>query len=99
MAQVGLARRAVLAVPALGHVERDDVIADGHALHLGSDVNHDACTLVAEHRGKDSLRIGARKRVGVGVADTGRLDFDQDLACARLGKFDGLQLKWPICRF
>ena len=82
-AEVGLARQARLALPALGRVERNHVIALLERRHAGADVDHDARALVAEDRRKEALRIRAGARVFVGVADAGRLDLDQHLA--RLG--------------
>jgi len=92
-AQVGLAGLAELALPAFGGIERDHVIADRHrgdALANGLD---DPTALVAKNAGKDTFRILPRKRVGVGMTDTGGNDTDQDLA--GLGRsdihFDDLQ--------
>src|SRR5215204_309044 len=79
-AEVRAPRQAGFALAAFRRVERDDVLADLHRRHAGSDLAHDAGALVAEDRGELSLRIGPRQRVGVGVADAGRHDLDEDLA-------------------
>ena len=54
----------------------------------GADVDHDARPFVAEDRGKEPLGIGARAGELVGVADAGRLDLDEHLACARPFELD-----------
>ena len=46
----------------------------------GPDVDHDARALVAEDRREQPLRVLARQRELVGVADAGGLDLDQHLA-------------------
>ena len=51
---------------------------------------HDAGALVAEDGREDAFRIGARQRVGVGVADAGGHDLDQHLAGLRAFDVDGL---------
>ena len=61
--------------------------------HAGADLAHDARALVAEDRREHALRIGARQRVGVGVADAGRLDLDQHLAGLRPVDVHGLDGK------
>ena len=58
--------------------------------HAGADLAHDAGALVAEDRREQALGIGARQRVGVGVADAGGLDLDQHLAGLRPLDVDGL---------
>ena len=45
-----------------------------------TDLAHDARALVAEHRREQPLAVEPVQRVGVGVADAGRLDLDQHLA-------------------
>src|SRR5262249_37817556 len=79
-AEVGLARQAGRALAAFGRVERDNVIALLHRGDAGPDIDHDAGALVAEDRREQALRVLARARVLVGVADAGRLDLDQHLA-------------------
>ena len=48
--------------------------------HAGPGFDHDAGAFVSEDRREQSLGVGARQSVGVGVTDAGRLDFDQDFA-------------------
>src|SRR5687768_1374396 len=79
-AQVGLARQARLACPALGRVERDDVVAFPERGHARPDVDHDARALVSEDGRKQPFGVAARARELVGVAYAGRLDFHQHLA-------------------
>ena len=50
--------------------------------HSGADVDDDAGALVAQDRWKEALRVGARQRVFVGVADAGGFDLDQDFPFA-----------------
>ncbi len=58
--------------------------------HARADLAHDAGALMAEDRREQPFGIGARERVGVGVADARRLDLDQDLAGPRAVELDGL---------
>ena len=80
-AEVGLARQAGLALPALGRVERDDVIA---LLQRWSRPGPTSTTTPAPSwpriAGNRPSGIGARARELVGVADAGGLDLDQHLA-------------------
>ena len=55
------------------------MVARFHRDDAGADLANDAGALMAEDRGEDSLAVQAVERVGVGVADAGRLDLDQDL--------------------
>jgi len=48
---------------------------------------------MAEDRGEQAFGIGARQRELIGMADAGRLDLDQDLACARSLELDGRDLQ------
>ena len=89
-AEIGAARQAGFALPAFRRVERDDVVAGLHRGHARADLAHDARALVAEDGGKLALRIEARERVGVGVADAGRHDLDQHLAGLRAVDVDRL---------
>ena len=54
----------------------------------GADIDHDAGALVAEDRREQPLRVVARQRELVGVADAGRLDLDQHLAGLRAFELD-----------
>ena len=66
------------------------MIAGLHRRDAGAHLAHDAGAFVAEDRRENALRVGARQRVGVGVADAGRHDFDQHLAGLRALDVDGL---------
>jgi hypothetical protein len=66
------------------------VFTDGDA---GADLDHDAGAFVAEDRREQALRIGARKREVVGVADAGGLDLDQNLAGLRAFELNGHDLE------
>jgi hypothetical protein len=83
LAEVGLGVQAVFALPALGGVERDDMIAGLQRGHALAHLQHDARALMAEDRGEQPLGVRARKREVVGVADAGGLDLDQNLARLR----------------
>ena len=82
-AQIGLARQATFALAAFRRVERDDVIALLERGDAGAHVHHDARALVAQHAGKQPLRVGARQGEIIGVANAGRLDFNENFAGLR----------------
>src|SRR5882757_2367305 len=82
-AEVGFLRGAGFALAAFGSVEGDHVIALLHGGHAGSDIDDDSGSFVAENRGEQALRVGARAREFIGVADSGGFDFHQHLAGAR----------------
>ncbi len=90
LTEVGLAAETVLALPALGHVERNDVIARRETTHACSDFHHDTCAFVSENRGKQTLGIRARERKRIRVAYSGCLDLDQNLPLSRPLELDGL---------
>src|SRR6185437_15530824 len=87
-AEVGLARQAGLALPALRRVERNDVITLLQRGHARSDVDHDTRALVAEDHREEPLRVGTRAGELIGVADPTRLDLDQDLPGLRALQVD-----------
>ena len=80
--------QAVDALAALGREERDDVVAGSDEGHVRPDRLDDARALVAEHARRVPARIGARRRVEVGVADAARLDPDEHLPGLRVGQLD-----------
>src|SRR5262249_24088363 len=80
-AQIGLARKAAFALAAFRRVQRDDVVALLKTAHTRPDIDDHPGALVAQYRREQSLRVGARQRIGIGMADTGCLDFDQHLPC------------------
>lgn len=59
-----------------------------YAGDAGANLTHDARAFVAEDRGEDALAVQTVQRIGVGVADTGRHDLDQNLALLRPLKVD-----------
>ena len=56
------------------------MVAGLHAGDALADFDHDARALVAEHGGKQALRVLAREGEGVGVANAGVRDAHQHLA-------------------
>ena len=92
-AEIGLARQAGRALPALRRIERDDVVAWLHRGDARADLDDDAGALVAEDRREEALGIGARQRELVGVADAGRLDLDQHLEGLRSLELHRLDLQ------
>jgi hypothetical protein len=69
------------------------VVPPRDARHPGANLDHDPRPLVAEHRGEEPLRVGARERELVRVADAGRPDLYQHLALFRPLQLDGLDLQ------
>jgi len=59
------------------------VVAGRNRCHASADLDDHARAFVPEDGGEQALRVLARERVVVGVADAGRLDLDQHLAGAR----------------
>ena len=82
-AEVRLAGQAELALPALGRIERDHVIARRDRRHPRADFHHDACAFVTHHGGEQSLGIGPGERVRIRVTDPGRLDLHHHFARRR----------------
>ena len=75
------------------------MVAGLQRFDAGPDIDHDARALMAEDRGKQALRIGARERERVGVADAGGLDLDQHLARLRpleIDRLDGQRRSRPM---
>src|SRR6185436_13806889 len=93
LAEIGLAAGAVVALAALGCVERDHVIADRNAGHARTDLAHDAGALMPQDRRKEPFWIGTREREFVGMTDAGRFELDQDLARPRPVQLHGLDDK------
>ena len=72
--------QAVIALAALGRVERDHVIADLQRLDARADLDHHAGAFVPENRGERTFGIITGEREGIGVTHTARLDLHQDLS-------------------
>ena len=66
LAQVGLGVEAVLALAALGRIERNDVVALGERADAGAGIDHHAGALVAQDGREQALRI-APERVNSSV--------------------------------
>ena len=69
-------------------------------LHRGdarSHLSNDSGALVTQDGGKDPFAVKTIQSVGVGVADTGRLDFDQDFSGFRAIKIKLDDLKRLFC--
>src|ERR1700730_8239966 len=94
-AQVGLARQARLALPALGRVERNHVIALPDRGDAGPHVHDDARALVPENHRKQTLRIGAGAGEFVGMAHAARADLYQHFAGLRAVQVDGDYFQRP----
>ena len=63
--------------------------------HVPADIDHHARPLVAQDRGEQTFRIGARQGELVGVTDSGGLDLDQHLVvpgAVELHRLDGKRL-------
>ena len=87
-AQVRLRALAVLALTALRGEQRDHAVAGRDAGDAVADLLDDARALVAEDRRCVSGRVGAGRRVQVGVADPARLEPHEHLTRLRLGELD-----------
>ena len=98
LAEIGLAGGAIFAFAAFRRVERDDVIARLQRGDARPAFDNDPGAFMAENGGKDALRVGARKRELVGVANAGRLDLDQAFPLARRREIDGRNLQWLSSR-
>ena len=59
------------------------MIAGLHRGDPGADLADDASTLVPQDRGENAFAVEAIQRVGVGMANAGRLDLHQHLAGLR----------------
>jgi hypothetical protein len=92
-ADVGARVAAVLALAALRREERDHVIARRDRRNALADPLDDAGSLVAEHSGRVSGRIGSRGGVQVGVTDPAGDEPDEHLARARPGEVELLHLE------
>ena len=91
--EIGLAGKTAFALAAFRRVERDHMIARLHAGHARADFAYNACALMAEHAREDALTVQPVQRVGIGMADAGRHDLDQDFPGLRAFQiqFDNFQ--------
>ncbi|MEH2541386.1 hypothetical protein V1287_005320 [Bradyrhizobium sp. AZCC 1699] len=56
--------------------------------HARPDFADDACALMTEYRRKDSFAVESVERVGIGVADSGRLYLNEDFTGLRAFQID-----------
>ena len=89
-AEVRLRAAAVHALAALGREQRHDAVAGGDGAHALADRLDRAAALVAEHRRRVAGRVGAGRRVEVGVADAAGEQAHEHLAGAGPGELDVL---------
>ena len=64
------------------------MIAGFDAGHAGADLLHDAAAFVTQNHREHSFRIGPGQGEGIGMADAGRNDAHQNLACFGSGQID-----------
>src|SRR6185312_16788046 len=79
-AEVGLARQAGLALPALRRIERNDVVTFLQGGDARADVDYDPRALVSEDHREEAFRIRTGTGEFIRMADAARLDLDQDLS-------------------
>ena len=94
-AEVRAVAAAVDALAALRREQRHDVVARRDRRDVRADALDDACALVPEHGRRVAGRVGAGRRVEVGVADAARDEADEHLTRARLGELDLLHDERP----
>ncbi len=88
LAQIGFFGNAVFTLAALRHVQWNHVITPLQRGHTRPHVNHDARAFVPQNCREQALRVRARQRELVGMANPGGLDFHQHLARARPRQID-----------
>src|SRR5262249_23523866 len=81
--EIGLLTEAAFALAAFGCVKRDYMVARLHRRHARTDLTNAPRSLVTEDGRKNPFAVETVQRIGIGVADAGRLDFDEDLAGPR----------------
>ena len=89
-AEVRLRAAAVHALAALGREQRHDAVAGATERHALADRLDRAAALVAEHRRRVARRVGAGRRVEVGVADAAGEQAHEHLAGTGPGELDVL---------
>ena len=87
---------AVSALAALRGEERHHVVARAQRADALPDALHDARAFVAEHRRRVARRIGARRRVEIGMADAAGHEADEDLARLRLRELELLHRQGSV---
>ena len=89
VAQVLAARRAPSAAAARGNERRDDMVARREIAYARPDLGNDARALVAADQRKRSGTVAGAEMM-VGVAETGRLERNQDFTLGGWIEFDFL---------
>ena len=79
LAKVGQARLTEFACPALGRIERNNVVAGNKGGDTLANLHHDPGTLMSQDGRKNTLRVRAGQGVGVGVTNPAGRNLDQDL--------------------
>ncbi len=87
-AKVGARVAAVRALPALRGEERHDVVAGRDGRDAVADALDDARAFVSEHGRRIAGRVGAGRRVQVGMTDAAGDEADENLAGLGLGQID-----------
>ncbi|KAH3663725.1 hypothetical protein OGAPHI_005127 [Ogataea philodendri] len=88
--QIGFSRLAELALFTLWGVKTDDMVANLDAGDTFTNGLDNSGTLVAKNNRELTFRIGSRKSVGIGVANTSVHDFDSHLVGLRRSNLNGL---------
>ena len=86
LTEIGFRVQAVFAGPALGRVERDNMVAHFKIGDARTNLAHNASALMAKHCRKRALRVSTRKGELVRVAYPGCLDLDEDFSGLRAFK-------------
>ena len=76
-------------MPALGCVQRYDMVTLLESGHTRPHIDHNAGALVAQNGREDAFRVRARQGVVIGMANAGGLDLDQHLAKAGAVQVNG----------
>jgi hypothetical protein len=78
-------------------LQRDNVVTGLHVCDALADRLDDAGALVTEDNGESTLGVLAGESVGIGMADTGVVDFDADLVGLGRGDLDVLDAEVLAC--
>jgi hypothetical protein len=75
--------QTVLALTAFGSVERNHVVAFLQGFNARAHIDHDAGTLMAKNYRKLAFRIVTTECKGIGMTDTCRFEFNENLTFLR----------------
>src|SRR5688572_135578 len=75
LAEVGFGMEAVITFAAFGGIKRDYMITFFQALHAWANVDHDACTFMAENYREFAFGVIAAERKSIGMANSGCFQF------------------------